>query len=166
MLHLFNEESPPFSFPSSHFPPSESVYKSLVLLVASSPISLSMVLVVLYILFYSIHKVLLIMSPHHFYLLLILSYCLQLFPFMFLTPLLKRKSDYLIISCCQIFSSSFTSHLLLMAGDVMWLIVESIFLDCLFTLSFSWISIGVKFIFRSQKLTSFALITHFVTFSH
>ncbi len=49
----------------------------------------------------------------------------------------RRKFYYWIISCCLILPATFTPHLVLMVGDVMRLIVESIFLQCLLALSLS-----------------------------
>jgi hypothetical protein len=95
--------------------------------------------------FSCIHKVLLIMTQHHFYLLhpysLYLFSCVQLFPFMLSFPQLRRKSLIIgssAVACCPTLSEVFTSHLVHMVGDVMWLIVESNFLHFLFPLSLSW----------------------------
>jgi hypothetical protein len=91
-LHLFNEEIPPSSLPSLY----RFTTWLLVLLLASSS-SLALQYVDCSVLFFScIHKVLLIMTQHHFYLLhpysLYLFSCLQRFPFMLSFPQLRRKS--------------------------------------------------------------------------
>jgi hypothetical protein len=106
---------PTSHFPPSHFPPSESVHNLITGVVSSIFPNLSLhVLVLVHILFSSIHKVLLIMPLCQFYLLhphsLYLYSCSQLFPFLFLTPHLRRKSNYWIISCC--ISSFHLSHLI------------------------------------------------------
>ncbi len=137
-------------------PPSELVYKSLVLLVASSLTSLSMMLVVVYVLFSCIHKVLLIMPPHHFYLLhpysLYLISCLQLFPFMFLTPHLRRKSDYWILSCCL--SSFHLSHLILCLWLRMW---------CGWLLNHFFNKVCTSLFSEAKDSCHLSLITHMVT---
>ncbi len=138
-LHLFNEEIPPSSLPSLY----RFTTWLLVLLVASSS-NLSLHDVDCSVRFFScIHKVLLIMTQHHFY---PSSILFSLFIFLFATlslhvdipPTKKKIFDYWIISCCPTLSESFTSHLVHMVGDVTWLIVESNFLHCLFPLSLSW----------------------------
>jgi hypothetical protein len=101
-----------------------------------------------YVLCSCIHKVLLIMPLHHFYLLhpypLYLFSCLQLFPFMLSSPQLRRKS-VTIGSSAVAQSSLHLSHLLLvlMVGDVMWLIVESFFLHIVQSLFVSIFSLLV-----------------------
>lgn len=118
-LHLFNEEIPPSSLPSLY----RFTTWLLVLLVASSS-SLSLHDVDCSVLFFScIHKVLLIMTQHHFYLLhpysLYLFSCLQLFPFMLSFPQLRRKS--LIIGSSAVAQPSLNlSHLISCIWLGMW----------------------------------------------
>ncbi len=89
-----------------------------------------------------IHKVLLIMHPPSVFSLFIFLVH-NSFPSCYLPPAPQRKSEYWIISCCQILLPSFTSHIMLMVGHLMWLIVQSIFLHFLFPLSLSWFIVGV-----------------------
>ena len=138
-LHLFNEEIPPSSLPSLY----RFTTWLLVLLVASSS-NLSLHDVdcsVLFFLVYSqgaaYHGSASFLPPPSLFSLFIFWFA-TLSLHVVIPPTYKKIFCYWIISCCPTLSESFTSHLVHMVGDVMWLIVESNFLHRLFPHSFSW----------------------------
>ncbi len=136
-LHLFNEEIPPSSLPSLY----RFTTWLLVLLVASSS-SLSLHDVDCSVLVFLVFTKcclswLSIMFSSSILILSIYFLVCNSFPSCCPSPNLEEIFDYWIISCCPTLSESFTSHLVHLVGDVMWLIVESNFLHRLFPLSLS-----------------------------
>jgi hypothetical protein len=142
-LHLFNEEIPPSSLPSLY----RFTTWLLVLLVASSS-SLSLHDVDCSVLFFLVFTKcclswLSIIFTSSILILSIYFLVCNSFPSCCDSPNLGENiwlldHQLLPVACCPTLSESFTSHLVHMVGDVMWLIVESNFLHRLFPLSLSW----------------------------
>ena len=157
---------PPFSFPSSFFlliclPLTWFTTWSLVSLVAFS--SLSMMLVIVLVLSScSIHKMLLLLPSCHFFNSSVLILCVNFlvahnsFPSFSHPPISEENRT--IGSSAPIFPASFTSHLMLMVGDVMWLIVESFFLhlvQSLFVPTFSLLVYWCAPVYLQKPKTDF-----------
>ena len=137
-LHLFNEEIPPSSLPSLY----RFTTWLLVLLVASSS-SLSLHDVDCSVLFFLVFTKcclswLSIIFTSSILILSIYFLVCNSFPSCCHPPNSEENLWLLIISCCPILPASFTCYHVLMVGDVIWMIVESNFLHCLFPLSLSW----------------------------
>jgi len=106
-----------------------------------------MLVVVLVLSSCSIHKMLLLMPPCHVFnssvLILSVNFLVahNSFPSFYHPPISEENRT--IGSSAPIFPASFTSHLMLMVGDVMWLIVESFFLHLVQSLFVSIFSLLV-----------------------